>query len=295
MITNNTTRKETFPSYFDQNPNFKTLNIENEIFVDYMHQSDKVKDVQLNIQSPFLLYVVYGQVKLIGPSGEWHVNEKEGALVGRGGYIMSESLSTDNSQFKALLFFISDEMIREFCFNQEITSENVSPIEGKYVYHIPYSITLEVYVNSISLIMSKENGCNAQSELVKLKGLELLHHLHNDESQDLIGALIAYQDDEESIIRHTVEKNFSNNLSLEELAFLCNMSISNFKRKFEKYFNTTPGKWMREKKLKLAHDLLMKSNKTVDEVSFEAGFSSSSYFIKSFKDEYGTSPARLKQ
>jgi len=287
-------KEEFFPSYFDKNPKFKSLHIENEIFVDYMHQSDSIKDIPLNIDTPFLLYVVHGQVKLIGPSGDWIVNEKEGALVGRGGYIMSESLSTNSDQFKAFLFFLSKDMIRDFYFNKSIKPEKIKPHTGKYIHHIPYNNILEIYVNSIKLIMNQDIGHKNQGELVKLKGLELLYYLYHQESEDLTRTLIAYQHDDESIIRHTVEKNFRNNLSLEELAFLCNMSVSNFKRKFEKYFEKTPGKWIKDKKLQFAHDLVLKSNKTIDEISFEAGFSSSSYFIKSFKDKYGMSPSRLK-
>ena len=122
--------------------------------------------------------------------------------------ILCENLSTNSDQFKAYLFFLSKDIIRAFYLNQNIKLEKVQSHPGKYIHHIPYSSTLEIYVNSITLIMNQNTDHKNQGELVKLKGLELLYYLYNQESKDLIGTLMASQDDEESIIRHTVEKNF---------------------------------------------------------------------------------------
>ena len=76
--------------------------------------------------------------------------------------------------------------------------------------------------------------------------------------------------------------NYCFNLKLEEYAQLSNRSLSAFKRDFQKHFDTTPGKWLLEKRLNHAMNLLSNSNKTVSEAAFESGFENPSHFSRAF-------------
>jgi transcriptional regulator GlxA family with amidase domain len=53
-----------------------------------------------------------------------------------------------------------------------------------------------------------------------------------------------------------VESNVHSNLKLEEIAFLCNMSLSTFKRHFIVEYNEAPGKWLQDKRLQRAKEIL---------------------------------------
>ncbi|MGZ8525032.1 MAG: helix-turn-helix domain-containing protein, partial [Chitinophagaceae bacterium] len=64
---------------------------------------------------------------------------------------------------------------------------------------------------------------------------------------------------------------------------------------FQKQFNTTPGKWLLEKRLNHAMHLLGNTEKTVGEAAFESGFESPSHFSRSFKERFGISPTAVKQ
>jgi transcriptional regulator GlxA family with amidase domain len=50
-----------------------------------------------------------------------------------------------------------------------------------------------------------------------------------------------------------IESNVHSNLKLEEIAFLCNMSLSTFKRHFIVEYNEAPGKWLQDKRLQRAN------------------------------------------
>jgi AraC-like DNA-binding protein len=50
--------------------------------------------------------------------------------------------------------------------------------------------------------------------------------------------------------KNVVESNVHSNLKLEEIAFLCNMSLSTFKRHFIVEYNEAPGKWLQDKVFK---------------------------------------------
>ncbi len=91
-----------------------------------------------------------------------------------------------------------------------------------------------------------------------------------------------------------MEDNFCYNLKLEAYAELANRSLSAFKRDFEKLFGNTPGKWLLERRLHHALQLLSNKNKTVGEAAFESGFQSPSHFSRAFKAKFGKAPAEMK-
>lgn len=78
---------------------------------------------------------------------------------------------------------------------------------------------------------------------------------------DFIQSLIVNSNDATRKFIHTIESNQLNKLSLKELAFLCNMSISTFKREFEKHYTESPVKWFQNKRLEYARHLLNNTKK----------------------------------
>jgi AraC-like DNA-binding protein len=87
-----------------------------------------------------------------------------------------------------------------------------------------------------------------------------------------------------------VENNMFNNLSLEELAFLCHMSLSTFKRKFELAYGMSPIRWFHERRMERAALLLRQQQRTATEIHEELGYENLSSFIQAFKKEYGMTP-----
>ena len=85
-----------------------------------------------------------------------------------------------------------------------------------------------------------------QSKILQNKFEEIMLYLVHLNGVEFLNTLITKLDDK--IIRLTaiVENNKLSRLSLEELAFLSNMSISTFKREFAKLYNQTPMKWFSE-------------------------------------------------
>jgi len=90
-----------------------------------------------------------------------------------------------------------------------------------------------------------------------------------------------------------MQRNFMFNMSLEKLGFLTGRSLSTFNRDFKKLFNTTPQRWLVERRLELAYYHLSEKKKKPTEVYLEVGFEDLSHFSFSFKKKYGVSPNRL--
>lgn len=90
-----------------------------------------------------------------------------------------------------------------------------------------------------------------------------------------------------------MQRNFMFNMSMEKLGYLTGRSLSTFNRDFKKHFNTTPQKWLTNKRLELAHYQLLEKRRKPTEVYLEVGFEDLSHFSFTFKKKYGVSPIQL--
>lgn len=89
-------------------------------------------------------------------------------------------------------------------------------------------------------------------------------------------------------------ENLSNeNFGVSELAGKTGMSRSNLLRKIKKLTNLSASQFIRELRLRKAMELLKQSPMNVSEVCWEVGFSSTSYFIKCFREYYGYPPGEV--
>ena len=90
-----------------------------------------------------------------------------------------------------------------------------------------------------------------------------------------------------------LNNNINSNMTIEEIAELCNMSQSNLKNTFRKYSGVGIIKYFNELKIKKAQKLL-NNGYTVKETATALGYSDQNYFSVVFKRIIGYSPIKLK-
>ncbi|MCJ1777646.1 helix-turn-helix transcriptional regulator [Mammaliicoccus sciuri] len=75
------------------------------------------------------------------------------------------------------------------------------------------------------------------------------------------------------------------------------MSISETVRLFSKYVHQTPFQYILNYRLEKSVSMLNKyTDKSITDISYVCGFSTTSYFIQKFKERYGQTPKQfLKQ
>jgi class 3 adenylate cyclase/TolB-like protein/Tfp pilus assembly protein PilF len=78
------------------------------------------------------------------------------------------------------------------------------------------------------------------------------------------------------------------------LADEVNMSRSNLLRKVKHLTNLSVSQYIRNQRLAKALMLLRETDDTVSEISYNVGFSSTSYFIKCFHEQYGFTPGETR-
>lgn len=92
-------------------------------------------------------------------------------------------------------------------------------------------------------------------------------------------------------LNEEINKNISDSdFSIESLTDKLFISRSNLQRKLKVICGYTPGDYLRTYRLKRASQLLLENGMRVNEVAFEVGFSSASYFTKCFVKQFGMLP-----
>ncbi|MFK7756862.1 MAG: helix-turn-helix domain-containing protein [Flavobacteriales bacterium] len=130
--------------------------------------------------------------------------------------------------------------------------------------------------------------------MLKLKFEEVMLYLWNTQGLDFLYSLVSISTNPNHKFIQTIENNKLNKLTVRELAFLSNMSISTFKRAFEKHFKSTPSKWFQDKRLNHAAFLLKDKSKRPSDIYEEIGYENLSNFIQTFKLKFGVTPKQYQ-
>lgn len=105
--------------------------------------------------------------------------------------------------------------------------------------------------------------------------------------------LTTNRNDQEFISRlnNEIDKNISeSDFSIESLTDKLFISRSNLQRKLKSICGYTPGDYLRTYRLKKAAQLLLQEDARINEVAYNVGFSSPSYFTKCFIKQFGMLP-----
>lgn len=91
-----------------------------------------------------------------------------------------------------------------------------------------------------------------------------------------------------------VNENIYSKITISELAKMCEMSLSTFKKAFAEYYKQPPHKWIIEQRLNKAKMLLISTNIDVNQTALECCFENTSHFIKLFKKRYRLTPLKFR-
>jgi AraC-like DNA-binding protein len=92
-----------------------------------------------------------------------------------------------------------------------------------------------------------------------------------------------------------IERNCCNHLSIQEIATKCGYSAEHFSRMFKKYTGVPPAEYLMTCRIKRAKELLLKSDKPIDVLIDECGFSDRTAFFKKFYEHVGCTPLQFRK
>lgn len=232
-------------------------------------------------------------------SGEQHIRTYEDDLIKvktnevvfipRGLYHVTDLIARDGI-FKNLLFYFDDAIILDFLATSKITSISKKDVQA----YLKFGVIPSIELFAKSLIQIYQGNKLKNKRFLNLKILELLHLLNGLASeQQFANFLFRLTLPQKRNIKSFMEHNFDKPLKIEDYAYLTGRSVSTFRRDFKFSFEITPRKWIKEKRLDKAVELLKKKEISVTQLAYDVGYENISYFIKEFKNHTGLSPKQF--
>lgn len=240
------------------------------------------------IPEHFFLFLLKGS--MTSYDGNKHYNMKPGDYcIARKNHLVRYTKYKDEGQFEKVIIAFDETFLKKFLerhpYHAEPTDHKDSFLfikEDKLINNFVQS--LEPYYNGTEKL---------DDIFVDIKREELLMILlkNNPDLKNIFFNFnIPHKIDLEKFMNH----NYKFNISMERFAFMTGRSLSTFKREFKTIFNTSPGKWLMNRRLQEAYFLLNKENKKPTDIYIDLGFEDLSHFSYVFKKEFGVSPSELK-
>lgn len=190
-----------------------------------------------------------------------------------------------------MMFFLNEKIVDEFLklagLNPLYPVNDVVPITV-----FPINDRIGSYIESLKPYF--ENPDDVKEGLVRVKLMELLFHIADSNDRLLLQMMQPISKDRGSITK-IMEENFMNPVSLNDLAYLSGRSLAAFKRDFQAIYNTSPLKWVRNRRLDKAKALLAETALSVTDICFTTGFENIAHFSKVFKERFGLPPSEFRR
>lgn len=248
----------------------------------------------------------------------WH-SELEFMLVEKGSvecYVGTDTITLSEGS----AIFINTKVIHKFTSKRNATTPNFlfsptfissedSLVYRKYVLPILQSSTKYLVFNpkkkehrNILQIIRNLIHIQRVEDFVELKTIQTLLELWEQiyENTDLS---IKVSESENTIrgqaqlqvMMQFIQCNYSDSITLEEIAQSVNVSKSTALNIFARYLKDTPVNYLIAYRLKKAAELLKTTENKIDFIARETGFESDAYFCRCFKKYFGNTPGMYRK
>lgn len=240
--------------------------------------------------SHVLVYIYSGELAINERKKITRLHKGECAFIRKDFGVQLTKQSYRGEQFKAIFLMFTTKFLRDFYSNLD---KDQLPEEARRskvcLYKLPSSRP-----DIVSLFESMtpyfDSGIQPTEELLNLKMTEGVYVLLNTD-KNLYASLFDFASPWKIDIIDFLEKNYKNDLTLEEIANYTGRSLATFKRDFKKISSLTPQKWIIRRRLEAAHSLIQSGKRKVTEICFDVGFKNLSHFSKIYKEMYGCPPS----
>ena len=223
-----------------------------------------------------LIYALEGEAEYRFSSGKRITIKKNNAL-----FLSpdaSYSLVSRNSfRHYTINFLIHEKSSALFQLNKSfylVTEEHTEPLE-------------HLFKRTANLWQTKKNGYAMQAvgTLYELLYVFYSDYVQKDQYKSYHRLMPA---------REYINEHFAEEITLSQLAYLSNMSLTNFRREWKKFYSLPPLAYKNSLRLPHAKELLSSGYYSVSETASKCGFEDPSYFIRFFKKETGMTPKDFK-
>lgn len=239
------------------------------------------------------LYIKGEGAKVLSTDDNIKAKGKEAVLLKCGTYFLDMVKNAEDDKMEVIAFHLFPDILKDLFVKElpALIEKNTRKPETQVV--VPED-TIGKFIESLEFYF--ENPVLVNEDLLALKMKELILLLVQTQNIDSILELVSDLYSSRTVsIKKVIDLHLYSNLTMEQLAKLCNLSLSSFKREFKKVFDDSPANYILTAKLKKAKELLAISDMPINEIAYDSGFNDPLYFTRQFKKKVGTSPSSYRK
>jgi len=271
-------------------PDELNLNSSSSIEVYNYESTQEISKQEILLNKNTFSFLQEGTKEVFFDNSSYAIDNSQFLLMKSGHCLMTEKLSNVAANYRSTLFFFSNEDVLKFIRKFELNPTDTGKLYSTYSFN--YDSFIKRFADSLLDISQLSNSI--QKNILDAKFEEIMLYLIEFKGVEFLYSFISNSGDQSQKFIQTIESNQLNKLTVKELSFLSNMSISKFKREFEKHFHSSPSKWFQEKRLEHAALLLKNNSKRPSDIYEETGYENLSNFIQAFKVKFGVTPKQYQ-
>lgn len=211
-----------------------------------------------------------------------------------------EDIPDDKKVFEQFMFYYSSELISDILgsltrnYGMVITNKHKCEKCGNKLHaSVPAWSSLKSFFTAAGQLL-KEGEFPGYNVVEKLKMTELICLIMAKQDCCVASKILTNITSSSESFERLVQKHIFEDITIEEMAERCGMSLTSFKRSFKNHFYEPPHRWILRQRLMQARMLLISTDRTISDIGSRCGFNNTSHFIKLFKAEFGYTPAAYR-
>lgn len=239
------------------------------------------------------MYVMEGKCTAVSATQSLVADPPDAILMKCGNFLNFCVPDEEHPHYHAIAVHFHPDVLKKVYENQLpgflVTNAN----SKQTITRVPTTELIDKFVESIAFYFEHPELVNEELLVLKVKELLLLLSQtdRGDQVKDILGSLFSPVSFK---LKQVIESHIYEDISVAELALLCSMSESSFKREFKKEYDTSPASYLKQRKLERAHDLLLIGGLSVADVAYDCGFNDLAHFSKSFREKFGYAPSQTQ-
>lgn len=236
-------------------------------------------------------FLVKGSLMSFDKRGAHFTKPRNAILKNCGRYVQKFTSDQPDQMCEAIVVFLYPQLLKKIYQNEVPSFLSIKEIPKPK--KLIGNQLVEQFMLNLSIYFEEPDSLDEELGILKLKELMLIL-LKSENHQDIRKLLSEIFSPINIELKQVIENNLFHPLSVEELAFICNMSLSKFKREFKKTFEDTPAHYIKHRRLMEARKKLLTTDDSITEIAYSLGFIDVSTFSASFQEKYTISPSKFR-
>jgi len=272
-----------------------TNDLVNDIRIVHFQTKRSISKIKVSLNYNLIVFPIKGMKKVAIKRATIALNPHNFMIFSAGAQFVFETTLKEEDYIEGVCIMFNNKVLNDFLLKypdfQKIKKNRSSHYLENYMECEKSNFIRDYFLPSLEYITHKED---APENICLVKFEEFMLDLFSNDP-DKINWFINLICHQESTIQQIVDSNVYKNTSIAEMASLCNLSLSTFKRHFIQIYGMSPKKYFLMQKMNKATILLQTKSKEHIKVYDYLGFNTNESFIKSFKKHHGVTPSEYKK